>query len=313
MMDSIAHAHIPVLATEALAALGLSGGECVVDATFGRGGHSRRILDQLSHEGRLVVIDRDTAAIEIARRDFGGDQRVDIVHAPFSRLSQVLAELGLMGKVDALLFDFGVSSPQLDNGERGFSFTHDGPLDMRMDQTTGMSAAHWLEAVDESDLVIVLKKYGEERFARRIARGIKSALVEAPITTTAALADIVDQAVPRKEPGKHPATRTFQAIRIAVNDELSEIESMLPQLLDVVSPGGRIVIISFHSLEDRLVKRFFKAQSKGDPYPPDLPVTQDMIRPKLKLIGKRIKPAAKELDQNRRARSAVMRVAEREN
>ncbi|NKB63732.1 MAG: 16S rRNA (cytosine(1402)-N(4))-methyltransferase RsmH [Gammaproteobacteria bacterium] len=304
--------HFPVLGEEVLEALNLSGSDCVVDATYGRGGHSRAILSQLSDQGRLIVIDRDATAVNAALGEWGGDDRVEVVHAPFSELTKILNAKGLIGKVDALLFDFGVSSPQLDNGARGFSFMHDGPLDMRMDQSRGISAAIWLEQVEEEELVRVLKKYGEERFAKRIARNIKTVLSEQDIETTAELTAIVSAAVPRKEPGKHPATRTFQAIRIAVNDELGEIKSVLPQALAAVSPGGRIVMISFHSLEDRLVKRFFNEQAKGDPFPPDMPVTSDMLRPKLRLIGKKIKAGDGELDRNRRSRSAVMRVAEKE-
>ena len=303
--------HVPVLHTESLNALNLSGDECVVDATFGRGGHSRSILDRLSSRGRLIAFDRDATAVQAATREFGQDERFTIIHAPFSELLSVLEALGLVGKVDALLFDFGVSSPQLDDPDRGFSFMQDGPLDMRMDQSRGLSAAVWLERVEESDLVWVLKRYGEERFARRIAKGIKTALTDEPIVTTGRLAKIIDQAIPFKEKGKHPATRSFQAIRIAVNDELSEIESVLPQALEVVAPRGRIVVISFHSLEDRLVKRFFKEHAKGDPYPPDLPVTQDMLAPKIRIVGKPVKAGDFELEHNRRARSAVMRIAEK--
>ncbi|NKB75914.1 MAG: 16S rRNA (cytosine(1402)-N(4))-methyltransferase RsmH [Gammaproteobacteria bacterium] len=304
--------HIPVMGGEVMDALRLSGSDCVVDATYGRGGHSREIMSRLSEQGRLIVIDRDVAAISAAQEEWGDDERVDIVHGPFSELSGILGARGLIGKVTALLFDFGVSSPQLDNGERGFSFMHDGPLDMRMDQSRGVSAADWIKRIEEEELVRVLKKYGEERFAKRIARGIKTALLQREITTTAVLAAIVSEAIPTKEPGKHPATRTFQAIRIAVNDELGEIELVLPQALEAVSPGGRIVMISFHSLEDRLVKRYFNEQSKGDPFPPDMPITNDMLKPKLKLISKRIKAGKQELDRNRRSRSAVMRVAEKE-
>jgi len=304
-------AHIPVLSNAAVEALNLSGNDCVVDATFGRGGHSDVIMSKLSKNSRLIVIDRDPTAISVAREKWEREARVEIVHARFSRLDRILENHGLLGRVTAILFDLGVSSPQLDDRERGFSFMQDGPLDMRMDPTTGVSAALWLEQVEEKELAYVLKRYGEERFARRIAQKIKETLRENRITTTRHLAELVEKAVPKKEKNKHPATRTFQAIRIVVNDELAEIESVLPQILAALAPGGRVVMMSFHSLEDRLVKRFFKQQSKGDPYPPDLPVTKDMLKPKLRLVGKPLKADAMERDENRRARSAVMRVAEK--
>jgi len=256
----------------------------------------------------MLVIDRDPAAIEAATEEWSVDQRVDIVHAPFSDLQSILQQRNLCGRVTGLLFDFGVSSPQLDDPSRGFSFSHDGPLDMRMDPSQNISAADWLEQVDEKELVYVLRKFGEERFARRVAGRIKES---GRIETTGELAKLVADAIPGREPGKHPATRTFQAIRIAVNKELEEIESVLPQALEVLADGGRLVVISFHSLEDRIVKRFLREQSKGDPYPPDLPVTQDMLQPRVKLVGKAIRAGEAELKNNRRARSAVMRVAEK--
>jgi len=301
-------AHIPVLKEEVLTALNLQQDSYVVDATFGRGGHSRSIMQELGDNGRLLVIDRDPTAIAQAEVEWSDDERVEIVHAPFSTLYEILHDRALTGQVTAILFDFGVSSPQLDNPERGFSFSHDGPLDMRMDTTKGLSAAEWLQQVEEHELIHVLRKFGEERFARKVALKIKQ---HERIETTAELAAIVSEIVKTREPGKHPATRTFQAIRIAVNAELEEIESVLPQALDCLASGGRLVIISFHSLEDRLVKRFFREQSKGDPFPPDLPVTADMLSPTLKLIGKPVKAGAEELDRNRRARSAVLRIAEK--
>jgi len=301
-------AHIPVLKKEVLTALNLQQDSYVVDATFGRGGHSRSIMEELGDHGRLLVIDRDPTAIAQAELEWSNDKRVEIVHAPFSRLYEILQERALTGQITAILFDFGVSSPQLDNPERGFSFSHDGPLDMRMDTTRGISAAEWLQQVEEHELIHVLRKFGEERFARKVALKIKQ---HERIETTGELAAIVSEVVRTREPGKHPATRTFQAIRIAVNAELEEIESVLPQALDCLASGGRLVIISFHSLEDRLVKRFFRDQSKGDPFPPDLPVTTDMLSPTLKLIGKPVKAGAEELVRNKRARSAVLRIAEK--
>ncbi|MBX2868925.1 MAG: 16S rRNA (cytosine(1402)-N(4))-methyltransferase RsmH [Acidiferrobacterales bacterium] len=300
--------HIPVLKDEVLAALSLQQDSLVVDATFGRGGHARSIMAELGDRGRLIVIDRDPAAIARAQREWSEDGRVDIVHAPFSMLSEILRQRNLFGHITAILFDFGVSSPQLDDAERGFSFSHDGPLDMRMDTTRGISAKEWLQQVEEHELIHVLRKFGEERFARKVAARIKQ---HDQIETTGELAAIVSEVVKTREPGKHPATRTFQAIRIAVNAELEEIESVLPQALECLATGGRLVIISFHSLEDRLVKRFFRDQSKGDPFPPDLPVTSDMLSPTMRLVGKPIKAGADELDLNRRARSAVLRVAEK--
>ena len=296
---------------EVVEALDIDGRNVIVDATYGRGGHAVEVLKRLSQSGRLIVIDRDLDAVNHALTELAGNGRVEIVHAPFSELERILDDYELMGKVDAILFDLGVSSPQLDQGHRGFSFTRDGPLDMRMDTSTGISAAHWLEQVEEQELVRVLKIYGEERFARRIASRIKQAVADSQINSTADLAELVSDVVPTREIGKHPATRTFQAIRIAVNDELGEIETVLPQALNCLAVGGRLVIISFHSLEDRLVKHFMRDQSKGDHFPPDLPVTSDQLNPRLKLVGKPMRANQDELDRNPRARSAVLRVAEK--
>ncbi len=301
--------HIPVLLPEVIHALNLGDCKIVVDATYGRGGHARAIFHALASDTRLIVVDRDQDAISQARLEWQNENRVDIIHAPFSRLYDMLEMRDLIGKVDAILFDFGVSSPQLDDATRGFSFRHDGVLDMRMDQSVGMTAAGWIKQVEEDELIHVLKVFGEERFARRIAKKIKQKLLESEINSTAELTRLVCEAVPTREKNKHPATRTFQAIRIAVNHELQEIESVLPMALDALAVDGCLVVISFHSLEDRLVKRFFRGQSKGDPYPHDLPVTHDMLKPRLKLVGKPIKPKSSEVKQNPRARSAVMRVA----
>ncbi len=300
--------HVPVLREEVVAALNIARDSVVVDATYGRGGHTRAIMARLGEGGRMVVIDRDPEAVARAREEWSADQRIDIVQAPFSRLRAILEDYDLCGHVTGILFDLGVSSPQLDDASRGFSFSHDGPLDMRMNPASGIGAADWLEQVEEADLVRVLKTLGEERFARRVAASIKA---HGRFDTTGELARVVAGAVPTREPGKHPATRTFQAIRMAVNRELEEIESVLPQALDALAQGGRLVVISFHSLEDRLVKRFIRDQSRGDPYPPDLPVRHDMLNPRLRPVGKATRASGDELHANRRARSAVLRVAEK--
>ena len=303
--------HLPVLEHETVQALNLHENSVVVGATYGRGGHVRSIISCLGPEGKLILIDRDEQAIAHADENFGQDERVSIVHASFADLKRILHNRDLLGKVNAILFDFGVSSPQLDQVERGFSFTKDGPLDMRMDQTEGVTAEQWLTEVEEQELAIVLKKFGEERFAKRIARTIKEFQKENSLDTTGKLADLISESIPTREIGKHPATRSFQAIRIAINDELTQIESVLPDALNALAPGGRLVVISFHSLEDRIVKRYFREQSKGDPFPPDLPVPQSMLAPTLKIVGKAVKPSTEELQLNPRARSAVMRAAEK--
>lgn len=303
--------HTPVLKDVVITALKIQDDDLVIDATYGRGGHARAILARLGNGGRLLVIDRDIDAIKHAQLDLGSDSRVEIIHARFSQLREILHSRGLRGRVAGMLFDFGVSSPQLDEAARGFGFRATGPLDMRMDPSSGRSAAEWLMRVDERELREILWRFGEERFARRIARAIKQTLSQRPITTTTELAELVSAVAPSREPGKHPATRTFQAIRIAINDELSEVRTVLPHALAGLAPGGRLVMISFHSLEDRLVKRFFREQAKGDPYPPDMPITEDMKKPTLKLISKPLRASIGEIARNRRARSAVMRIAEK--
>lgn len=303
--------HTPVLEEEILEALRIRPEGTYVDTTFGRGGHGQAILGRLGERGRLLVMDRDPEAIAAARETVGTDPRVSVVHARFSALGEVLDRRGLAGRVAGVLFDLGVSSPQLDDGRRGFSFLADGPLDMRMDTSGGETAAEWLARVEESELVRVLRRFGEERFARRVARAIVERRAERPVETTGELAQIVAGAVPTREPGKHPATRTFQAIRIAVNDELGELERALPQAVDALETGGRLAVISFHSLEDRIVKRFLREEARGDPFPPDLPVPASRLRPRLRLVGKPVRAGAAEIERNRRARSAVLRVAER--
>jgi len=300
-------AHETVLLNEAVAALQVDAGGVYVDATFGRGGHSRLILEQLGEQGRLIALDKDLMAITAAQKI--EDARFQIVHSGFEHLSEVLSTLGVE-KVDGILLDLGVSSPQLDDAERGFSFRFDAPLDMRMDTSRGETAAQWLAVVDEGLLAEVISDYGEERFARKVARALVAARKECPILTTRQLSEIVAKNVHSREPGKNPATRTFQAIRIYINRELEELESVLPQCVDSLTLGGRMAVISFHSLEDRIVKRFMRDMAQGDKMPRNLPIRASEIPPgKIKLIGKAIHASAQEVEANPRARSAVLRVA----
>jgi 16S rRNA (cytosine1402-N4)-methyltransferase len=302
--------HQPVLLAEALAALQVRSEGIYVDGTFGRGGHSRAILDRLGTEGRLLAMDRDPAAVAAGAQI--EDRRFVIERGSFATMGAMLESHGVTGAVDGILLDLGVSSPQLDDAARGFSFQHDGPLDMRMDPDSGESASTWLARAGAAEIADVLWRLGEERFSRRIARTVVAARVEAPITTTAQLAAIVSRAVPRREPGKHPATRTFQAIRIHLNGELEALHDGLASALPALATGGRLVVISFHSLEDRIVKRFFRDGSRPhDDLPPDLPVRGVGRPPLLRLVGKPVRPGAAEIEANPRARSAVLRVAER--
>lgn len=303
--------HTPVLLREVLAALDIRAGGRYVDATLGRGGHSAVILERVGPQGAVIAFDRDPAAIAAGRERFANDGRMTLVSSAFSRLSTVMAEMGLTGTIDGVLLDLGVSSPQLDDASRGFSFMHDGPLDMRMDTTTGASAADFVARASEHDIARVIRDYGEERFAKRVARAIVNARREAPIVRTAQLAEIVAQSIPTREPGKHPATRTFQAIRIQVNQEFEEIRAALAGSLAVLAPHGRLCAISFHSLEDTIVKRFMQQHSQEDPVYAGLPDVPAHARPKLKRIGKAIHPSEEEIAANPRARSAVLRVAER--
>lgn len=304
-------AHITVLLDEAVAGLNIKPGGVYVDGTFGRGGHSRHILSQLGQDGRLLAIDRDPQAILEAQKIT--DPRFQILHGPFSRLAQMVEAQGLTGRIDGVLLDLGVSSPQLDQAERGFSFQKDGPLDMRMDPTSGQSAADWLAQADEADIAWVLKTFGEEKFARKIARAIVHDRQQTPFTRTRQLAEMIARVSPSREKNKHAATRSFQAIRIYINSELEEIEQALNGALRVLAPGGRLSVISFHSLEDRLVKHFIRKQEKGPEVPPGLPLTEAQLAGGrlLKSIGKALKPSAKEVEANPRARSSVLRVAER--
>ncbi|STO54606.1 S-adenosyl-methyltransferase MraW [Canicola haemoglobinophilus] len=309
--------HFTVLLKEAVDGLALKEKGIYIDGTFGRGGHSRFILSQLSKDGQLIAIDRDLRAIQVAQNI--QDPRFHIEHNSFSAIPSICEKLGLVGKIDGILLDLGVSSPQLDDAERGFSFMKDGPLDMRMDTTQGLSAAEWLQQVSELDLAWVLKTFGEERFAKRIAQAIvsynKSAVQnrKEPLNRTLQLAELIAQSVPFKDKHKHPATRSFQAIRIFINSELDELGKVLNGALNVLAPKGRLSIISFHSLEDRMVKHFIRKQSKGEDLPKGLPLREDQIQrtQKLKAIGKAIMPTEQEIAINARSRSAVLRIAER--
>ena len=306
-------AHVSVLLQESIDGLAIKPDGIYIDCTFGRGGHSSHILQQLNSEGRLIAIDRDPTAIEAAKR-FADVSNFTIEHTPFSELLAVAEKHDVVGKVDGILMDLGVSSPQLDEADRGFSFMKPGPLDMRMDFTRGISAADWLAKVDEDDIVFALKNYGEEKFARKIARKIVNTRDESPLLTTTDLATLVASTVPKsKVEKKHPATRTFQGIRIYINSELVEIEKALESSLQVLKPEGRLSVISFHSLEDRIVKQFIRKQSQGKQVPRGLPVTDEELNKgkTLKPIGKAIKPSEQEIASNSRARSSVLRIAER--
>lgn len=303
--------HVTVLLREAVEQLVTDPQGFYVDGTFGRGGHSSLILQKLSAEGQLLAIDKDLAAIETAQQKFAGEKRFEIAHASFADLAELIRAKNLTGKVSGVLLDLGVSSPQLDNAERGFSFMQDGPLDMRMDQTRGLSAADWINSAAEDDISFVLKELGEERFARRMAKAIVTERIKRPFSRTGHLAEVIKEANPAWEKGKHPATRAFQAIRIYINNELGDLESVLTQAVDVLAPGGRLVVISFHSLEDRLVKRFIRQQEQGDPVPKGLPIRDEQLNRKLKSVGKATKASDEEVAMNVRSRSAVMRVAEK--
>jgi 16S rRNA (cytosine1402-N4)-methyltransferase len=303
-------AHRPVLLDEAVEALAVRPDGCYVDGTYGRGGHSGRILQRLGAAGRLLAFDKDPDAVADARARFGSDPRFSITHASFAELAPVLEARGLVGRVDGVLLDLGVSSPQLDDPARGFSFLNDGPLDMRMDRSHGRSAAQWLAEAEEEEIAAVIHEYGEERFARRIARAIVARRRIEPIVATRDLADLVAQTCPIKEKRKHPATRTFQAIRIFINSELEELSACLGAALRVLAKGGRLVVISFHSLEDRIVKRFLRDAAQGPRLPRGLPVPHREVEGPLRILGKSLRASAAEVDANPRARSAVMRVAE---
>ena len=310
-MDS----HQSVLQQEAVTALNIRDDGCYLDGTFGRGGHSEAIIAQLGPHGRLFAIDRDLRAIEYAQERVSlQDRSFNIWHGRFSQLDEFMQSQQMMGKLQGVLFDFGVSSPQLDDAERGFSFKNDGPLDMRMNRSEGITAAQWIATATQQQIADALYRYGDEKYSRRIARRIVEAREQEAITTTARLADLIRQTVPKsRDQNKDSATRSFQAIRIVINQELEEIELGLKKAVDALAIGGRLVVISFHSLEHRLVKVFFREQSRGDHFPRGLPVTQDQMKtPCLKVIGKPVYPSETEIERNPRARSAVLRVAEKQ-
>jgi 16S rRNA (cytosine1402-N4)-methyltransferase len=312
--------HQPVLLSQVLSALNLRSDGIYVDCTFGRGGHTETILNRLGTVGRVLAFDQDPEAVQAAQALCVADNRFSIVHSDFAQLTRHVESCGWLGKVNGVLLDLGVSSPQLDTPARGFSFMRDGPLDMRMNpnntDTTDTVAAvavgvgEWLSKATDFEIADVLKTYGEERHARRIARAIVAAREQTELKTTRQLADIIAAAHPAWEKDKHPATRSFQALRIFINRELEQLQQVLPQVLEVLAPGGRLVVISFHSLEDRIVKRFIRDCVRGDDFPKGVPVTLDALHPSLRTIGKPVKPSAAEVAANPRARSAIMRAAE---
>ncbi|MFN2328586.1 MAG: 16S rRNA (cytosine(1402)-N(4))-methyltransferase RsmH [Chromatocurvus sp.] len=302
--------HETVLLREAVSALVTTADGFYVDGTFGRGGHSRRILDSLNADGRLLAVDKDPQAEGLARQWMQSEPRLSFYRGSFADLPAHLLANNLP-PLDGILLDLGVSSPQLDEGQRGFSFQHDGPLDMRMDNSRGETAAEWLARADEADIMHVLRELGEEKFARRIAAAIVRERAGTPITHTGQLSRIVSEANPRWEKHKHPATRSFQAIRLWINRELDDLRLLLDSALDLLASGGRLVVISFHSLEDRIVKRYMRDQSRGRPLPRGLPVQDsELVRP-LRLVGKAVRASAEEVAVNPRARSAIMRIAEK--
>ena len=303
--------HIPVLVDAVLDALAPAADGFYVDATFGRGGHAARLVQALGAEGRLLAIDRDPQAIAFGRRHFADEMRLAFVQAPFSEL-QVLVRTEAGGRaVNGILLDLGVSSPQLDEAERGFSFAKDGPLDMRMDPTRGEPVSDWLARASTEEMRKVIAELGEERFARRVAEAVSASRRETPITRTAQLAAIVARAVRTREPGKHPATRTFQALRMFINDELGQLRIALAGAFALLAPGGRLVVISFHSLEDRAVKEFMHSKARVDPVFAGLPIIPPQARPTLKLVGRKLRASDAEIARNPRSRSAILRVAEK--
>lgn len=300
-----------MLGAEALAALVLEANGFYVDATFGRGGHTALILEALGREGRVLAIDRDPEAIAAGRARFALETRLTLVHAPFAQLAELVSAHAGGRLCRGVLFDLGVSSPQLDQPARGFSFRADGPLDMRMDPTRGQAVSAWLARAGVDEIRQVISTYGEERFARRVAQAIVAARAQAPIERTVQLAELVARAVRTREPGKHPATRTFQALRMHINDELGQLEQGLAAALAALAPGGRLVVISFHSVEDRLVKHFMARHAELDPALADLPALPAALAPRLRRIGRKLRADRAELARNPRARSALLRVAEK--
>ncbi|RLA00716.1 MAG: 16S rRNA (cytosine(1402)-N(4))-methyltransferase [Gammaproteobacteria bacterium] len=303
--------HTTVLLDEAVLGLAIKPDGFYIDGTFGRGGHSQLILSKLSKQGRLLGIDKDPQAILHGKEMQKQDNRLDMYQGSFSTIKHIAEDRDFLGKVDGVILDLGVFSPKLDDAHRGFSFLRDGPLDMRMDPTSGVSASDWLNHAEEDEITDVLKRFGEEKFGKRIAKGIIAKRQDTPLTTTLQLVDVIDEAVPVKDKFKHLATRSFQGIRIFINDELSDLEQALEGILEVLKPGGRMVIISFHSLEDRIVKRFIRKQVQGDDFPKGLPVTEQQMNRRLIAHGRAIKASEEQILANPRARSAVMRVAEK--
>ena len=303
--------HVPVLRDEVLEQLEVRADGTYIDGTFGRGGHSRAILEQLGTGGRLLVVDRDPRALQTAADLAAADERVTVIAGSFGDINAIAATHGVCGEVDGIILDLGVSSPQLDDPERGFSFMRDGPLDMRMDPEAGVSAEDWLNTAAEHDMARVIARYGEEKAARRIARAICNERTQQRIRRTRQLADLIEAVNPRRGKGKHPATRTFQAVRIHINNELGELQTFLDNVLTVLRVGGRLCVISFHSLEDRMVKRFMRDGSRVDPALARLPVVPDSAQPVMALPVAAIHPGDDEIERNARARSAVLRTAER--
>lgn len=305
------HEHAPVMLEEVIDALAIKPQGAYIDGTFGRGGHSDAILSRLGPQGRLLIIDRDPTAVAHARDRFGADQRVSIVQGRFGDMDVFCRRLGLAGAVDGILLDLGVSSPQLDDAQRGFSFRRSGPLDMRMDPSAGESAAQWLARAEEQEIAAVLRDYGEEKFSGRIARAIVVQRAQQPVQTTGELAELIARAVPTRERTKDPATRSFQAIRIFINRELDELQKALAGVVDLLAPGGRLVVLSFHSLEDRIVKRFMREAERGPQLPRWIPLPAAAYAPPLRRVGKSRRAGEAETRANPRARSAVLRIAER--
>lgn len=303
--------HRPVLLDEVLEALNIQPEGFYFDGTFGRGGHAGAILKRLGSEARLLAMDKDLEAISFAEKNFAHDERFEIRQGSFAMMAEWLKDAGLTGKMDGVFFDLGVSSPQLDNADRGFSFMKEGPLDMRMDTGRGQSATEWLADADEQVISDVIRDFGEERFHRRIAAAIVSERLSEKLQTTLQLARLIEKVVPGREKGKHPATRTFQAIRIFLNRELDDLQKGLAQAVDALKIGGRLAVISFHSLEDRRVKRFIRDKAEGKRLPLDLPVQYEKTNAELKIVGKAIRPGADEVKENARSRSATLRVAEK--
>jgi 16S rRNA (cytosine1402-N4)-methyltransferase len=303
--------HQPVLLDEVIENFAIQPAGVYLDATFGRGGHAQAILNLLGPNGRLFAMDKDPEAIAYAHAKFATDKRFMIQHGSFAEMKKLIAKQNLVGKINGVLLDLGVSSPQLDDPERGFSFKRAGKLDMRMDHSRGVDAATWIATIGEKELADVLWEYGEERFSRRVAKAIVIARAETPIKTTAELAEIIAKAIPAWQKGKHPATRSFQAIRIAVNKELEDLELGLKQAMEVLGVGGRLLVISFHSLEDRIVKHFMQREERGVEIPSDLPIKHVDIEVSFKRLGRAIKPSEKEIAMNPRARSAILRIGEK--